>query len=186
MNIEIYDDGNSLKIVTDGVVSYIAKQRILELSVIDASIIKLDTGDGPLNNLFINQADVTVPATADADELRETLNAMLKSGGMQGFATEQNQQMELIRLADMQKVIEELRGKVDAINNKTMFLPIIEDNTNANSVYKGFAVPGANPADAVWAILKVNNRKGIVSYQWADGDMNFDNVWNDRKTLNYV
>ena len=186
MNIEIYDDGNSLKIVTDGAVSYISKQRILELSVIDASIIKLDTGEGPLNNLFFAHADVTVPVTETADELREILNSMLKSGGMQGFATEENQRKELERLAEMQKSIEELKGKVEAINNKTMYQPIAEDNTTANTVYKGFANPGANQSEAVWAILKISNQKGLVSYKWADGDMHFDNIWNERTKLNYI
>ena len=186
MNIEIYNEGNSLKIVIDGAVSYISKQRILELSVIDNSIIKLDTGEGPLNNVFLSHASVTEPVTASAEELRDALNDMLQSGGMQGFATEKNQQMELEHLSNMEKVIEELKKKVEGINNKTMYLPVLEDNTNANIVYKGFAAPGANTADPVWAVLRVNNDRGIVSYQWADGNMNLDNIWNERTKLNYI
>ncbi|HBF89378.1 MAG TPA: hypothetical protein DDX39_12120 [Bacteroidales bacterium] len=186
MNIEIYNEGNSLKIVCDGAVSYIAKQRILELSVIDGSIIKLDTGEGQLNNLFFAHAEVTVPASESVEELRDALNSMLNSGGMQGFATEENQRLELERLANMQKAIEELNNRVNTINNKTMYQPIVEDNTTANTVYKGFSNPGANQSEAVWAILKISNQKGLVSYKWADGDMHFDNIWNERTKLNYI
>ncbi len=186
MNIEIYNEGNSLKIVIDGAVSYISKQRILELSVIDNDIVKFDTGEGPLNNVFLSYGNVTVPATASADELRDALNDMLQTGGMQGFATELNQKSELEHLANMQKVIEELKAKVEGINDKTMYLPVKEDNTTANTIYKGFAVPGAKDTDPVWAVLRVTNNKGIVSYQWADGNMSFDNIWNERTKLNYI
>lgn len=186
MNIEIYNEGNSLKIVIDGAVSYISKQRILELSVIDNNIIKFDTGEGPLNNVFLDHGSITEPATASAEELRDALNAMLQSGGIQGFATEKNQQTELEHLFNMQKVMEELKNKVEGINSKTMYLPVIEDNTAANTVYKGFAAPGAKDTDPVWAVLRVTNNKGIVSYQWAKGNMNFDNMWSERTKLVYI
>ena len=57
--------------------------------------------------------------------------------------------------------------------------------------YKGWATPGSSETAAVWRIRKrvlVTDANGNLDYQdlWADGDDNFDNVWTDHLTLNYV
>ena len=59
------------------------------------------------------------------------------------------------------------------------------DETNPNLVYNGFANPGANVQEPVWAIQKVTNTKGVLTYQWAAGNKNFDKIWNNRKDLVY-
>lgn len=52
--------------------------------------------------------------------------------------------------------------------------------------YLGQAVPGAAAASAVWRIQKLTfGAGGDVSTAWADGDANFDNVWDNRASLTY-
>jgi hypothetical protein len=53
-------------------------------------------------------------------------------------------------------------------------------------LYKGWAAPGSLDSAAVWRIVRVTiNTQGDVTEEWADGDTNFDNVWNDRLTKGY-
>lgn len=54
-------------------------------------------------------------------------------------------------------------------------------------VYKGWAAVGSTPANAVWRIVRMTiNTEGDVTEEWADGNTNFDNVWNTRGSINYV
>lgn len=52
--------------------------------------------------------------------------------------------------------------------------------------YLGVAQPGASTAAAVWRIQKLTfNAGGDVVITWADGNGNFDNIWNNRASLTY-
>ena len=57
---------------------------------------------------------------------------------------------------------------------------------NDTIVYRGEADPGSADASAVWRIKRITfNAEGDATEEWADGNANFDNVWNDRATLSY-
>lgn len=60
----------------------------------------------------------------------------------------------------------------------------LDDTTTADVVYVGFAQIGTATSAASWQIMNINNSSGIV-ITWADGDNNFDNVWDDRASLSY-
>jgi hypothetical protein len=49
--------------------------------------------------------------------------------------------------------------------------------------YVGQAVPTSGTDEAVWQIRRVTNATGDLVH--ADGDGNFDNVWDDRASLDY-
>ena len=53
--------------------------------------------------------------------------------------------------------------------------------------YRGEAVPGSLTSGAVWRIRKivVNPTDGDTSTTWADGDSEFDNIWDNRLSLSY-
>ncbi len=62
------------------------------------------------------------------------------------------------------------------------------DNSAPNSLplYHGWAAPASATSSAVWRIKKftyVSNRLTLT--EWADGNGEFDNVWNDRASLSY-
>lgn len=59
------------------------------------------------------------------------------------------------------------------------------DNASDGNTYFGYAAPGSAVGDAVWAIqrLRVSGTETII--EWADGDQDYDNVWDDRTTLTY-
>lgn len=53
----------------------------------------------------------------------------------------------------------------------------------ATYTYIGNALPGSADASAVWQIKRLTNADNTII--WADGDSDFDNVWNDRLSLTY-
>ena len=168
---QIINNGASLKIITNGIPRNILKNQIHEISVLNSTIIKIDIGQGSLHNIFIPHAEVTNPVTSSPDALVEAINAMLASA-FGGIATEENQKREI--------------SELEHINTALLFNePLISDETVPKTIYKGFAAPGSKTNAAVWAIDKIVNRDGIIYHLWADGNKNFDNVWDDRQRCDY-
>lgn len=184
MVIEIINNGASLKISTDGVPRFILKSQIKDVNVLRDAIIKIDIGQGALNNVFVDQTEVTIPASVSVDDLRDKILAMLQ-GNSAGLATEQKQDSEITNIQDLKTQVLDLQNKVGSVDSKLFFEPALEDENNPNSVYKGYALPGAKTTDPVWAIEKVTSKNGILSYKWAAGNKNFDKVWDNRAALIY-
>ncbi len=60
------------------------------------------------------------------------------------------------------------------------------DDTSTNKItYVGAAVVGANGASSVWKIFRINETSGF-SIEYADGNSNYDNIWNNRTSLTYT
>lgn len=61
------------------------------------------------------------------------------------------------------------------------------DFVNDNLLYKGEATVGTIDSHNGWRIKKITlGNDGDVTEQYANGDDNFINIWNDRLTLNYI
>lgn len=69
----------------------------------------------------------------------------------------------------------------------TIYPPIIDTTTTANTVYFGFAPVGssASTSSAIWRIMRMVESSGVYTFSFADGDTNFNNVWNNRASLSY-
>lgn len=52
-------------------------------------------------------------------------------------------------------------------------------------IYLGYAAIGAVESDAVWRVCRYTI-ENVSGKKWADGDANFDNVWNNRASLTYL
>lgn len=53
--------------------------------------------------------------------------------------------------------------------------------------YVGKAPPGTATNAAAWQVYRMtSNAEGDLTIEYADGDGEFDNVWNDRATLTYI
>lgn len=59
-----------------------------------------------------------------------------------------------------------------------------DTTSSAGIIYLGEAEEGSLTSDAVWRIRRIDYSSG-VTILWADGNANFDNVWNDRTSLTY-
>lgn len=185
MATEILNNGASLKITSDGSPRFILKNQIREVEIVRDTIIKIDIGQGALYNVFIDQADVTAPASSNVDDLRDQIMAMLQTNGVAGLATQELQTVEINQIKTLQASVSGLNDKVTSLDNKLFYEPAIIDQSNANIVYEGFSAPGLKTSEPVWAILKITNTKGVLSYKWSGGNKNFDKIWENRKTLEY-
>ncbi len=168
MTIEIKDTEASLKIVTDGNARLILKRHIREISVIKPSLVKLDLG-APLRNIYFEHSEVINPQTQNAEELRDVLNEMLKDC-----------------LTEIHNELNQIAISVEAIDSIVFIEASIVHEINSNTTYKGYALPGSKTSDPVWAIQMVTTDKDTTSSLWADGNRNFDKVWDKRTELNYA
>ncbi len=180
----IENNGGSIKITENGASRFVLKYQVREVEIVRDTIIKIDIGQGALNNIYVDQADVTAPVTATVEELRDQIIGMLQTN-VTGTATEAKQTEEINEIKNLQAVVGNLQAKVNSLDDKTFFQPKLVDESNANVVYNGFAVPGTAVDAPVWAIQKVTKTNGVYSYQWAGGNRNFDKIWNNRKALIY-
>ena len=186
MAIEITNNGASLKIKNGALIRNIMKNQILEIVVVKTSIIKIDNGKGALHNIFIPFADVTVPVTANPEALKDAINDMMAASNIAGNATEANQIEEISKLNILNASISQIQSSVSTLDSKIFFEPVLIDESNPNVIYKGFANPSANTDEPIWAIQKISDTGDVCSYQWADGNKNFDNVWKNRTDLSYA
>jgi hypothetical protein len=171
---QIINNGASLKLISADGSRNILKNQIHEITVINDTVIKIDIGQGALNNVFINYPEVSNPQTQSPDALVEAINAMLQSSFNlpPGIATEANQQREISDLDSIRAFL-------------LLQVPLVCDETNPKTIYKGFGISGSLTSAAVWAIQKITNNRGVYLYQWAAGNQNFDKVWDNRTTLVY-
>lgn len=170
---QIINNGASLKIIQDGFSRNILKMQVKEVSVLINTIIKIDIGKGALSNIFLEFNDVSNPQTSNPEALVEAINQMLQTNAnISGVATERNQEIEISELQNIK-------------TNQLFVEPQISDESNPRTIYRGFATPGSITSVRVWAIQKIENNGGVISYLWAGGNRNFDKVWDDRKTLQY-
>lgn len=63
-------------------------------------------------------------------------------------------------------------------------LSIIVDDSADPVLYVGKAPTGTLTSQSLWQILKLDETTGLV-LTYADGDGNFDNVWDNRASLSY-
>ncbi len=61
------------------------------------------------------------------------------------------------------------------------------DIVNDGVIYRAEAAPGTANSESKWRIRRILiSNEGDVVKQWASGNANFDKVWDDRASLEYV
>jgi hypothetical protein len=60
----------------------------------------------------------------------------------------------------------------------------LDDTTTSNVTYVGVAAPASLTSATSWQVKKIDETTGMV-ITWADGNTNFDNVWDNRASLTY-
>jgi hypothetical protein len=185
MAIEIFNDGGCIRILSNNNTLLISKGQIKTIDTIRTDTVRIDIGEGPLKNIYIKNAEVITPQTfANPEDLRDAISAMLQSN-ISGVATEFNQLEEISQLNQILAVLLDIKTLVSKLQGGRGN-PLMIDESTPGTVYYGYAVAGADTAAAIWAVLRAVRRRDIMVYSWADGDELFDNIWDDRLTLNYL
>lgn len=188
MAIEILNDGASLRIVNKGSVILVNKLQIKSIETIRTDTVRLDIGDGALKNIYIKFADVTTPAgLTDAGQLRDAINAMLKTNG-EGLATAELQLIGNASLVSIQGVLGEIKTILGNLKCCGDCQETRIDESDPLSIYYGLAATGSATNQAVWSIRRETKTKenDIVIVEWADGNELFDNIWDERRNLEYA
>lgn len=60
------------------------------------------------------------------------------------------------------------------------------DEASSTVTYFGFAAAGTAEASASWRIKRLTVTGNVTDIKYADGDTNFDNVWDNRAALTYT
>ena len=83
-------------------------------------------------------------------------------------------------------------GRAGGISTGTPFKMVrdveektIIDEVNDSTAYVGRGRMGANTGDLVWQIKKLTTVSTITTIEYADGNDNYDNEWDERTNLNY-
>lgn len=59
-------------------------------------------------------------------------------------------------------------------------------NGSGQEEYIGNAAPGTATSAGTWQIKKLTyDSNGVATIVWADGDSNYDNIWDNRASLSY-
>ena len=59
------------------------------------------------------------------------------------------------------------------------------DEADSSTTYIGESAFGSSEAAAVWRIYRLTVSGTVTTLSWADGNDEFDNIWNNRASLSY-
>lgn len=94
-------------------------------------------------------------------------------------------------------IVSVLQNLVTAVNELTLSLAQSKlndaigtyayrvDDAGAGVIYYGYATPGTADSAEAWSIKKQTTTVADIIVLWADGNLSYDNVWNDRTSLTY-
>jgi hypothetical protein len=140
---QIINNGASLKIVSADGTRNILKQQIREVSPLADGVVKIDIGQGSLNNIFINHSEVSEPVTPSAEALADTINTMLQTN-LGGIATEANQNSEINELKNIKtnQLFTELSLQRIWCARLKNFRPSLGDSENSKNKRSGNSAVG--------------------------------------------
>jgi len=59
------------------------------------------------------------------------------------------------------------------------------DKASSTTTYVGWAAIGTLDAGTTWRILRITKSGTVTSFEWEDGNNNFDNQWSTRAAGSY-
>jgi hypothetical protein len=187
MPTEIFNDGACIRILSNNNTLLLSKLQIKTIDTVRTDTVRIDIGEGALKNIYIRFDEVVTPrGLINADDLRDYINNFLTSS-VSGGATETKQDTQITLLTQVAGLLTDIKAMVGRYTGGGgKGSPLRIDESNPSEIYNGYATAGALTGDPVWGIERVTRRGDVISYTWADGNENFDNVWDDRLTLNYL
>ncbi len=71
---------------------------------------------------------------------------------------------------------------VEKVENYTKVIDLANESTK---IYIGWATIGTATSAAFWKIKKITIASSVYTIEWADGNLAFDNVYDNRDSLSY-
>jgi hypothetical protein len=178
----IFDSGGFILIEIPDKSLLIRKEQIRTIDKINETTVRLDMGEGPLRNIYIQHPFANTPMGQTADEILEVLEALMLSGqNSTGTASEGTLVALLQKVISIDSVVQQLKLK-----DTTQTEPTCIDESNQNMIYKGWHSAIGSFGAYEWAIERITRQNEIVVSEWAEGNKLFTHSWDERATLGYL
>ena len=79
-----------------------------------------------------------------------------------------------------QRQVDALRGSSSAFSGN-----LLQVDSVGTTTYLGYATAGTVTSAATWAIKKIVETGNDAVITWADGDKDYNNIWDNRLSLSY-
>ena len=171
--------------------AYIASDTDITLSPGETSILPDPSGDGEYNLVWFDSKNYPqvyddpkveiVRVTSIAGDILTVTRAQEST-----TATTKNTAGGEYRmiLAPTKKTIDDIRLELLDLMPVNYETRIIEDSGNINISYVGKSATGSVTSTATWQVRRLDETTGLIQ-EWADGDSDFNNIWDDRESLSY-
>ncbi len=184
MAFQIINDGACIRIENGTKILFVNKEQVKTIDTIHDNTVRIDIGEGPLKNIFINYQDVQNPQVASANELRDIIKQMLLSDNFDGGdATESGQINILNKLSDIALILQAIKLKEADL---TQSEPSHIDESNPYMIYKGWHRLAGEEGANEWAVQRIRRENDIIYYEWAFGSQRQIYTWTDRENHYYV
>ncbi len=182
--IQIFNDGACIRIENDTKVLLVSKEQVKTIDTVQNDILRIDIGEGPLKNIFINYREVAAPLVDSADALRDVIKAMLLSDNYNGGdATESTQLSILNKLGDLAVILQAMKQQEADLTKSE---PSRLDESNPYMIYRGWHSKWGVPDGQEWAIERLRREGDEIIHEWAFGTNRAIYPWTDRLTLEYI
>lgn len=78
-----------------------------------------------------------------------------------------------------------LSASNDSMETRSLAMKTLVDEASATVTYVGEAAVGSSLSTALWRIKRLTQSGTVLLIEWADGNSNFDNIWDNRASLSY-
>jgi len=184
MGFKLINDGASIRIENGSKILFVTKEQIKTIDTIQNNIVRIDIGEGPLKNIFINYQDVETPVVASANELRDLINQMLLSDNFTGGDAKEQTQLSILNVLQGYAAI--LQTVKERETDISRLEPSRVDESNPNMIYRGWHAALGLPDQNEWAIERVRQVGDEIFHEWAFGHKKQIYKWQDRASINYL
>lgn len=182
--VRIINDGAVIRIEKGTKTLLVTKEQVKTIDIVHENIVRIDIGEGPLKNIFVNFHEVGSPLLNSANELRDLIKGWLLSDNYNGGdATEATQLSILNKLGDLALILQTIRQHEEDFTKSE---PSRIDESNPYMIYRGWHRVLGVPETEEWAIERIRREGDEIIREWAFGTRRQIYKWTDRLTFSYV
>lgn len=144
-------------------------------------ILPLNTAPTGTTNAQVTQAVIHGKTTAGGGsyvDVKVTPSGAISTNGETGVLDTTDTRIDPATEDTLAQLLIEMQINNGAYAQRT-------DDTGTGTIYRGWTVPGTAPSAGAWRITRIVETSGDFVMTFADGNNNFDNIWDNRASLSY-
>lgn len=183
-NAQIFNDGACIRIQKGEKTLLVTKEQVKTIDTVHDNIVRIDIGEGPLKNIFLNYQEVAVPLVASAEDLRDQIKAMLLSDIYEGGDAKEVTQLSILnQLSNVASILQAIKLNETDLTKTD---PSRVDESNPYMIYQGWHSQTGIPDANEWAIRRIRREDDQIIHEWAFGTKKAIYPWNVREQHYYV